>query len=45
MTGERLGEVIRRLGRLGGLRDDLAQTDAQLLERFARGAMNRPSPR
>jgi len=32
MTGETLGEVIRRLG---GLHGNLAQTDAQLLERFA----------
>ncbi len=36
MAGETLGEVIRRLGRSGGLQGDLAQTDAQLLDRFAR---------
>ena len=36
MAGETLGEVIRRLGRVGGLQGDLAQTDGQLLERFAR---------
>jgi RNA polymerase sigma factor (sigma-70 family) len=36
LAGETLGEVIRRLGRSGGLQDDLAQTDAQLLVRFAR---------
>ena len=36
MTGETLGEVIRRLRRLGGLHGDLAQSDAQLLDRFAR---------
>ena len=45
MTGETLGEVIRRLGRLGGLHGDLAQTDAQLLDRFARRRDERPSPR
>ena len=36
MAGETLGEVLRRLGQSGGLQGDLAQTDAQLLERFAR---------
>jgi len=36
LAGETLGEVIRRLGRCGGLQGDLAQTDAQLLDRFAR---------
>ncbi len=36
MAGETLGEVIRRLSRFGGLQGDLAQTDAQLLDRFAR---------
>ena len=36
MASETLGDVIRRLGRLSGLQGDLAQTDAQLLERFAR---------
>jgi RNA polymerase sigma factor (sigma-70 family) len=36
LAGEILGEVIRRLSRSGGLQGDLTQTDAQLLERFAR---------
>jgi RNA polymerase sigma factor (sigma-70 family) len=36
LAGETLGEVIRRLGRSGGLRGELVQTDAQLLDRFAR---------
>jgi RNA polymerase sigma factor (sigma-70 family) len=36
LAGETLGEALRRLGRFGGLQGDLAQTDAQLLERFAR---------
>jgi RNA polymerase sigma factor (sigma-70 family) len=36
LAGETLGEVIRRLGRSGALQGDLGQTDAQLVERFAR---------
>jgi RNA polymerase sigma factor (sigma-70 family) len=36
VAGETLGDVIRRLGRAGWLQNDLAQTDAQLVERFAR---------
>jgi len=36
VAGETLSDFIRRLGRSGGLQSDLAQTDAQLLDRFAR---------
>ena len=36
MAGETLGEAIQRLDRSGSLKGDLAQTDAQLLERCAR---------
>ncbi len=36
MAGDILGDVIRRLGRLGGLQADLARTDAERLDRFAR---------
>ena len=35
MTGETLGDVLRRIGRLAGLQGVLSLTDAQLLERFA----------
>jgi RNA polymerase sigma factor (sigma-70 family) len=34
VTGDSLGEVIRRIGRSVSLQTDLALTDAQLLERF-----------
>ncbi len=37
MTGETLGDVLRRIGRLAGLQGVLSLTDAQLLERFAAG--------
>jgi RNA polymerase sigma factor (sigma-70 family) len=37
VTGETLGDVLRRIGRLAGLQGVLALTDAQLLERFAVG--------
>jgi RNA polymerase sigma factor (sigma-70 family) len=36
LAGESLAEAIQRLGRNGGLQDELAQPDARLLERFAR---------
>jgi RNA polymerase sigma factor (sigma-70 family) len=35
VTGETLGDVLRRIGRLAGLQGVLSLTDAQLLERFA----------
>jgi RNA polymerase sigma factor (sigma-70 family) len=34
VTGDTLGDVIRRIGRSAGLQHDLTLTDAQLLERF-----------
>ena len=34
MTGDTLGDIIRRIGRSVSLQSDLALTDAQLLERF-----------
>jgi RNA polymerase sigma factor (sigma-70 family) len=37
VTGETLGDVLRRIGRLAGLQGVLSLTDAQLLERFAVG--------
>jgi len=37
VTGETLGDVLRRIGRLAGLQGVLKLTDAQLLERFAAG--------
>jgi RNA polymerase sigma factor (sigma-70 family) len=37
VTGETLGDVLRRIGRLAGLQGVLSLTDAQLLERFAIG--------
>jgi RNA polymerase sigma-70 factor (ECF subfamily) len=36
VTGDSLGEVIRRIGRSVKLQSDLALTDAQLLERFVK---------
>jgi RNA polymerase sigma factor (sigma-70 family) len=36
VAGEPLGDVLRRLGRSEGIQGDLTQTDAELLERFAR---------
>ncbi len=36
MTGDSLGEVIRRIGRSVSLQSDLALPDAQLLERFVK---------